>query len=155
MEKQKEKKMKESALLKKFLLEYSRIGNRLFRANSGMGWAGKSEHHMKKATVVVNSGDVVIRKARPFRGMPKGTPDMIGWTSIKVTEEMVGKKVAVFTGFEAKTKNVKATKEQKNFIEAIKSAGGISSIVRKIDDVFEAINFFSKGAEEDEEKTRH
>ena len=33
------------------------------------------------------------------------TPDLIGWTSVMVTPEMVGTKVAVFTGIEVKDPN--------------------------------------------------
>ena len=39
---------------------------------------------------------------------------------------MVGEKIAIFTAVELKTKNVKLTKEQANFLEQVKAAGGIA-----------------------------
>lgn len=139
--------MKEGALLKKFLLEYSRRGGRLFRNNTGMGWTGKTRGPTKKPiTVTLEPGDMVIRQARPFHaGFPKGSSDLIGWTSIQITPNMVGRTVAVFTAVEAKTPNVRVTKEQNNFINAVNTSGGIATVARKLQDMFDAITNFLGG----------
>lgn len=51
---------------------------------------------------------------------------MIGFDSIVITPEMVGKRVAVFVGSELKaTKNDKLKKEQINFKNLLVNMGGI------------------------------
>ena len=95
---------------------------RLFRANAGMAWTGK----------VINKvgNKIVLENPRPFHGMPKGTPDLIGLTSIEITPDMIGKKIAVFTVEEYKTEAYKrVTKEQAAFIKMVESLGGIARVV--------------------------
>lgn len=82
---------------------------------------------------------------RPLNsGLCVGSSDLIGWTTVEITPEMVGRKVAVFTALELKTKKLQATKEQLNFIEQVKLSGGIAGIVRKIEDVQEIKNGYKK-----------
>lgn len=146
--------MSESSLLKKFLLEYSKSGSRLFRINSGMAWTGKKLGPFNtKKTVILNPGDIVIRQARPFHGAPKGTPDLVGFTTLTINEDLIGKRVAVFTSFEVKTESVRETKEQRAFIEMIKMSGGIASIVRHLNDLFVAQKVWENRGLEDEEDT--
>jgi hypothetical protein len=64
-------------------------------------------------------------------GLCEGSSDLIGWTPITITPDMVGKKLAVFTAIEVKlNKNGKyrATEKQKNFINAVKKSGGYACI---------------------------
>lgn len=63
-----------------------------------------------------------------------GGSDLIGYKAITITPDMVGQKVAVFTALEVKTATGRATPEQRRFIEHIRSAGGISGIVRSTND---------------------
>lgn len=73
---------------------------------------------------------LVLLNPRPFHaGLIKGSSDLIGWNSITITEDMVGKRVAVFTAVEIKTGSVKTTAEQKIFIDNVNKAGGIAGIV--------------------------
>lgn len=70
----------------------------------------------------------------PFNKVFK-TPDLIGYTRVTVTPEMIGKTVAVFTGFEIKDPNWKLTKgdkraqAQKSCITKIMADGGIASFI--------------------------
>jgi len=89
---------------------------RMFRTNSGMGWAGKS---------VRKDDAIIIKNARPFHGMPEGWPDLTGWTEIEITPDMVGSKIAVFTAVEAKTGSLKLSDKQNRFKEIIEKMGGI------------------------------
>ncbi len=89
---------------------------RLFRTNSGMGWAGKST---KKGEFTI------IKNARPFHGMPEGWPDLTGWTQVEITPEMVGRTVAIFTTVEVKTGKLKLTEKQSGFKNLIERMGGI------------------------------
>jgi hypothetical protein len=68
-------------------------------------------------------------------GLCTGSSDLIGWTSIEITEEMIGKKLAIFTALEIKTETGKVSPEQKVFLENVKNAGGIAKICRKLEDL--------------------
>lgn len=59
-----------------------------------------------------------------------GGSDLIGYRSITITPDMVGRTVAVFTAVEVKTDTGRATPAQRNFIDHIRRAGGIAAIVR-------------------------
>lgn len=88
-----------------------------------MGWAGQSKRYP--------NGDVLVKSAFPIRaGLCEGSSDLIGWKSVMVTPDMVGKRVALFTAVEVKTPTGRPTKEQLNFIQRIKEAGGIAGIAR-------------------------
>lgn len=116
--------IKESNLIKKWRLKFSKNGNRLFRVNIGMGWQGKIINKCAKNLTLANP--------RPFKtGLPAGFPDTFGWTKIKITEKDVGKEIAVFTAIEFKTGNVKTTNEQNDFINYVNSQGGIAKIIRE------------------------
>lgn len=60
-----------------------------------------------------------------------GSSDLIGYTTIEITPEMVGKKIAVFTAVEMKRKTWKkptsdTEKQQATFIEHVSKNGGIA-----------------------------
>jgi hypothetical protein len=68
-------------------------------------------------------------------GLCNGSSDLIGWTSIEITPDMLGKKLAVFSAIEVKTETGKVSPEQKVFLENVKNAGGIAKICRKLEDL--------------------
>lgn len=91
---------------------------RLWRINCGFGWISSRIEKCR--------GFIKLYNARPFRGAEKGISDCIGFDSIIITQEMVGKRVAVFVGSELKaTKNDKLNKDQGNFKKLIVKMGGI------------------------------
>lgn len=142
----------EQTVLREFLLKVSELGNRFFRVNSGMGWTGKTTGPVKtKTTIVLSPGDMVLRKARPFHaGFPKGSSDLVGWTRINITPNMVGRRLAVFTAAEIKTKNVRTTSQQRAFINLVKKSGGIGVVAKQFDHLLEAIHKYKMGDPEDE-----
>ena len=76
---------KERKVINKKLLSLNPETQRMFRVNSGQGWAGKAAFRKSKI------GDaVVIQNPRPFHGMPTGFPDMIGWETIAVPGKFCG-----------------------------------------------------------------
>jgi len=77
-------------------------------------------------------------------GLCKGSSDLIGWHTITITEEMVGKQVAVFTAQEVKTNKGRATPEQQTFIKNVKRAGGIAAVTRSPEDTMMSIRKFEK-----------
>lgn len=116
----------ETDILNRWLIKYSRWG-RLFRNNCGAAWAG----------VIVkmwNEGGeewVTLRKAYriPF-GLIKGSGDYVGWHTMIITPEMVGKKVAVFASVEGKSKDGVLEPDQRKWMDAVRAAGGIAFMVR-------------------------
>ena len=76
-----------------------------------------------------------LRTGRPVQfGLAKGSSDLIGFKTIKITQDMVGSSVAQFVSIEVKTPTGKPTQIQQNWLHCIKSAGGISGIARSIED---------------------
>jgi|SRR5579862_2122339 len=99
----------------------------LFRNNTGLGWVGKSTRFGMQMNIRVAPGDVLIKQARPLHaGLCKGGSDYVGWTPVKITPEMVGKTVAVFTGIEVKTPDGRRSPEQKNFVAQVEKHGGFA-----------------------------
>lgn len=104
---------------------------RLWRANSGQGWAGR--------IIDAKNGILKLAKFCRLELFPAGTPDMIGFDSIVITQEMVGKKVAVFVGSELKaTPRDKLNKDQTNFKKLLVKMGGIHRTHRPDGEVVES-----------------
>ena len=94
----------------------------LFRNNVGTAYQGQMGSI---------SGDKVLLYPRFVEfGLIKGSSDLIGWTEITITADMLGTKVAVFTAVEVKTKTGRVSDEQKRFIKNVNDAGGIAKIER-------------------------
>lgn len=125
--------MKEANLMKLIQLELGKLQNvRLFRNNTGQAWQGTQKQF-------INDGGrrkLILYDPRPVdAGLCEGSSDLIGWTTIEVTADMVGKKLAVFTALEVKNeiKSV-ASAKQINFLTVIKSMGGFGGLARSIDE---------------------
>ncbi len=114
--------MKEKPELDRLMLE-APDDERLFRNNSGMGWAGKE--------IDRRNGLLVISNPRPLHaGLCTGSSDLIGWKSVVITPEMVGRRVAVFKAKEVKTPGTVTSDDQFNFLRQVRAAGGIAELVR-------------------------
>lgn len=72
-------------------------------------------------------------------GLVKGSSDLIGWTRIEITPEMIGQTVAVFTAIECKTAKGRATDKQVYFVERVKRDGGYAGIARNVEDAMTVI----------------
>lgn len=72
-------------------------------------------------------------------GLCVGSSDVIGWTRVTVTPEMVGREVAVFTAFECKVGRRVTTVEQGAFLATVKAQGGIAAVVRDVADAEAAV----------------
>ena len=122
--------------------ELGRGDSRVFRVNTGLGWAGKVIKGPISA-VSVGPRDVLIRNARPLRaGLCTGGSDLIGWKSVTITPEMVGRKVAVFLAPEVKSATGKAKTHQEKFLSAVQNAGGIAGVVRSAEEARALCNDF-------------
>jgi hypothetical protein len=71
---------------------------------------------------------------------PKGSGDLIGIRSVKITQDMVGKTIGQFVCIECKTSKGAVRPEQKNYIEFIQSKGGIAGIARSPEDAIQLLS---------------
>lgn len=77
--------------------------------------------------------------SRVAYGLAPGSSDIIGWKRTRITPEMVGKDVAVFIAIEVKTGTGRPSKEQVNFIEAVKAYGGVAGVARTEEEAIQLI----------------
>ena len=115
--------MTEKDVERKIILYASQCGCTLFKNEMGVG---KSV-----------SGNTIKY------GLCNGSSDLIGWTPITITEDMVGSKVAVFTAVEVKLNKhgkYKATESQKLFISAVLKNGGYAGVADCNEDFEKIVN---------------
>lgn len=116
---------------------------RVFRNNIAMAWAGTRIFKPWKegSHVIVGPADVVIYGARPIHaGLCEGSPDLVGWRSILIGQEHVGRRLARFVGLEVKTATGRPTREQEAFLSVLRAAGGLGGVVRSPEEAHEAVD---------------
>lgn len=130
--------MREATRWKKTWLALSAIGVRLFRNQVGAAYMGRGIDLKPGQVYRATGGERLIFEPRHVNfGLVKGSADGIGWHSVEVTEQMVGRKLAVFVSVEQKTPTGRATPEQKNWMEQVRKAGGIAIITKDPERVVE------------------
>ena len=67
-------------------------------------------------------------------GLAKGSSDLIGFKTVKITPEMIGQEIAQFVSLEIKTERGKLTDIQENWLQKVKSSGGIVGVARTVKD---------------------
>ena len=107
--------MAEADFMRRCLKRATELGARLFRNNTG---------------VLEDKRGVPVRF-----GLHPGSGDLIGWTPVTITPEMVGQTVAVFTSVETKSPRGRPTKEQVTWAQVVASSGGLAGIARTDDDL--------------------
>jgi hypothetical protein len=108
----------------------------LFRNNVGTGWCGKVSR--------LTNGDILIKNPRPLHaGLCGGSGDTIGWRTITITQEMVGRPVAVFVSAEFKTPTGRINPDQLHFAQTVTTAGGIGCIVRSPEELVAALEGYA------------
>ena len=127
------------------LLKCSSGPTRLWRNNVGTGWAGQAMRitAANRFTIgqTLQPGDVVVRQGRPLHaGLCVGSGDLIGYSTVEVTPEMVGRRVAVFASVEVKAPKGRVSPEQAAFAQHIQQAGGLAGIARSVCDAEKILN---------------
>ena len=121
----------ESDLQARIRLVVGRVPHaRLFRNTVGEAWAGK-------LVSGPDNGVVLLARARRITfGLAPGSSDLIGWTSLTITPDMVGQNIAVFTSGEVKagTRKPRFQGGQENWLAAVAAAGGLAAVLRSEDD---------------------
>lgn len=123
----------ENNIFKRCLLSVGRLypGARLFRNNIGSAWMGPGFTLRPGQLYRAEGGERVITMPQHVDfGLQKGSGDAIGWHTITITKDMVGRRVAVFVSLETKTKSGRVSAEQLNWHQQVQAAGGISVIIR-------------------------
>ena len=78
------------------------------------------------------------RTGRPIQfGLARGSADLIGWRTVVVTPDMVGRRIAVFTSIEVKTTIGRLTPAQQNWLGVVRGAGGIAGVARSVADAMD------------------
>ena len=72
-------------------------------------------------------------------GLAKGSSDLVGFKTIKITPEMIGQEVAQFVSIEIKTERGKLTEVQQNWLQKVHDSGGIVGVARSIQDAFKIV----------------
>lgn len=108
--------MTEAAIQQQVRLALARAGAVMHRNNSGAYMDPKTG-----------------RLIRYGVGQPGGS-DLVGWTPVLVTPDMVGQTLAVFTAVEVKAPSGRPTEHQLNFISQVLKAGGLAGIARSAAD---------------------
>ncbi len=68
------------------------------------------------------------------RGLGRVSSKLIGWRTVSVPSDMVSGKFAVFTSIEVKPAKGRATAEQQNWLQMVRSLGGSAGIARSVQD---------------------
>ena len=80
------------------------------------------------------------RTGRPVQfGLAKGSSDLVGFKTIKITPEMINQEVAVFVSIEIKTERGKLTEVQQNWLQKVHDSGGIVGVARSIQDALKIV----------------
>jgi hypothetical protein len=106
----------------------------------------KEGNLMRRLMLALSGKAVVFRNNQGVAHYPDGSvvryglanpggSDLIGWTSRTVTPEMVGKKIAIFTAVEVKIATGRTSDAQRNFLQAVETAGGIAVVARSETDL--------------------
>lgn len=123
---------REGPLRKRILIWASQQGWRLFRNFVGNVWVGKISEDGRLSFRNRDTYFVELYDARCIKvGLCEDSSDLIGWRTLIITPEMVGKRIAQFCTLEAKTINVRLTQGQRNFLYQVTKAGGYAAVVRE------------------------
>lgn len=121
------------------ILHASKCGSTLFKNEVGAAWQGEMDRYNSSIPQ-----RITLKNCRRVTyGLCTGSSDLIGWTPVTITPDMVGRKLAVFTAVEVKKNkhgSYKATEDQKRFISAVLNAGGFSGVADCNKDLEEIIN---------------
>ena len=72
-------------------------------------------------------------------GLTPGASDMIGWKSVTITPDMVGRKACIFTALELKTKYGQLSEKQAEFLRQVLESGGIAGVARSAEEAKELL----------------
>lgn len=72
-------------------------------------------------------------------GLHKGSSDLIGWRTVQIKPEMVGKTIAQFVSIEVKNETGRISNDQKLWIEAVNKSGGLAFVARSGEEALDGL----------------
>lgn len=73
-------------------------------------------------------------------GLAPGSPDLVGWKTVRITQEMVGSQVAVFCGIEIKLPGQRPRADQAHWLQLLGDAGGVAGVARSPTDAIDLLS---------------
>lgn len=118
--------MSEHAIQNEIWNSLAKPACRTFRANVGQAWTGSE-------CIKLANGDMLIKNPRLFKtGLPTGFSDLFGLVQHTVTEEDVGKALALFYAIEVKAPKGKLSEQQERFLAAMTMCGARAGVARSV-----------------------
>lgn len=118
----------------------SKEGHRLFRNNVGTGY---------QLVARPPPGWKPPEFLKPFTyGLPNGSADLVGWSVVTITPDMVGQRVAVFASVEVKAPDWRTTPSfersdrglaQASWVRTVNEAGGRAGRAQSIDQALDIL----------------
>ncbi|MGB7568377.1 MAG: hypothetical protein WBM07_10975 [Chitinivibrionales bacterium] len=125
--------MLESPIQNKIMLALGgRPDVRIFRNNVGNGFFGKAFEESGRCITLIDYRRVQF-------GLAVGSSDLIGFKSVTITPDMVGRRVAVFLSPEVKKPGATGKTHQKDWRDMVNGFGGISGIVKSVEEAQELV----------------
>lgn len=121
----------------------SRVGARLFVMTTGRFWAGRVVQKFDKPGRYVfeaQKGDLILRNPRLVNVGFEGLSDLAGYMPVTITQDMVGKTLAVLSCVEVKAGKDRPTPKQLQVIDVVKRAGGRAGVARSIPDALAIVS---------------
>lgn len=111
----------ETKIQRQIMCAISELGHTVFRNETGSFWMGRVIHKDNRTVTLANASMIPC-------GLCVGSSDLIGITS-----------EGIFFAIEVKTAKGRASKEQEQFIEHIRSKGGIAGVARSPQDAVDLL----------------
>lgn len=111
----------ETAISNEILLATSKIGVILHKNIRGLFLTLDGKRKIKAGLLAEASGD------------------LIGYTPTIITQDMVGKTIAIYTSIETKTSTGATAQKQKKWRDRVISRGGKAGIARSVEDAMEIV----------------
>ncbi len=119
----------ETTVLHRLALALTNVGARVFRNQVGEGWYGKARY-MGNGPVFGKPIVTIEYPRKLTAGLCVGSSDLVGWQSVEVTPEMVGRRLAVFLAIETKSDDGELSDDQRQFLDTVAAAGGIAFMAK-------------------------
>lgn len=141
--------MSEASISAEMQRALSRGHVRLFRNHVGTGWSpwgGRRAVRVTTQNIRILAaqlcvGDVVVPRGRILTaGLAPGSSDFIGWRSVKIAPEAVGRTAAIFVSLEGKSPRGSQQANQAAWLRTVDAAGGLSGVFRSVADAREILN---------------
>jgi hypothetical protein len=105
---------------------------RLFRNQVGEAWTGE--------WVSLADGSILIRHPRRITtGLAPGSADLVGWTVREIQKHWVGKRMAIFSSIEVKSKTGRVRPEQQAWHEKLVLDGALSGFARTPEEALDVV----------------